>query len=628
VCMPNSRMVEHSSAWRSIFSIAFSLVVWVFFATPSFATPQSESVPGLLVTPSSAVILVGENFGFSDIDETGRPISGVQWSISSSLAELQSENGEVRVEGKQPGRAVITATAHNQTASAVVSVVSDNKLPPGAIRWSLRPMPGFETLLVAQAVPTGDAPVFYSIEWSKSSNAIVRALNDSGQQLWMTHLSSTASPLTLNHTLPAPGEVFQNQTRISDHSQFILGDKGGFAGNNATDPSAYNLPVDGKSILLRATGNFSGGLVLLERGRFRDSLVNLSPGDGSEVWRFRSEGRLTKNLTANYNGHIGIVETIAKPASSALLIINVKTGQVRFRIPFPISSSTIDGFRCTDPQHNILKSVRPSLSGSVFTSDDTNIYVQVETHIESTHIEACKNKENSFDDSLALLRVTPEGEAEWKTFQHIHADGHGNFVVQPRVFAGETIPDGFGGVLAAWTYFSPHLDNGEKLHTEARLTRIGPSGQQDFTLPLLFWTKGINSLFDQNMILGEGNALYATNGPLLVRFDTQAGVLNWGRHPPTGEVKLHFSTAGGGLLISNAGRLVYFDAQGNGQDVPWTVASTNPDDIGLAQTDLFDRTPADPLQLRDVQLCWAGNFIAVEDGAPSGRGTLLYFSSQ
>jgi len=54
------------------------------------------------------------------------------------------------------------------------------------------------------------------------------------------------------------------------------------------------------------------------------------------------------------------------------------------------------------------------------------------------------------------------------------------------------------------------------------------------------------------MILGEGNALYATNGPILLRFDTQAGELSWARHPPTGGVKLQHSTAGGGLLVSNA----------------------------------------------------------------------------
>jgi outer membrane protein assembly factor BamB len=572
------------------------------------------------------VLLIGESSTLSAVDGTGHPVSNVQWSINPSLADLHDEDGGIFIEAKQPGRAVLTAAVNNQSATADIAVVSGSDLPPGAVRWSVDPMPGFETLLVSQAVPTGNAPVFYSIEWNKSSNAIVRALSEDGQQLWMAPLSSNASPLTLKHTLPPSGEVFQNQDRISDHSLFIIGDKRAFAQNNSTDPSSYGLPVDGRSILLRTCGDDSGGLMLLERGRFRDSLVDLSPVDGSESWRYHSEGRLSKEWTLNYNGVVGIVETLSKPASSALLILDAKTGQVRYRVPFPVSSSTIDGYRCTDPQRNILKSVRPALSGSVFTSTDGNMYVQVETHVESVKIEACKDKSYSFDDSLALLRVTPEGETEWKTFQHIHADGNGNFVVQPCVFAGESIPDGFDGVLAAWTYSFPGTKDGEKPRFEARLTRISPSGQQDFTLPMPYWTKGINSLFYENMVLGDGNVLYATNGPLLLRFDTQAGVLDWVRHPPTGEVKLQHSTAGGGVLVSNAGRLVYFDAQGNGQAIPWTVASTNPDGIGLVQTDPFDHTPTAPLQLRDLQLTWASNFIAVEEGAPYGGGRLLFFT--
>lgn len=624
---PYTRMPTYPSVCRELSAIAVSFVAGLFlFSIRVFAEPQSGGAANLVVTPSTAVLLVGDYFPLSAVDETGRPLSNVQWSIDPSIADLREEDGEVLVQGKQAGRAVLTAAVNNQIATAAISVVSGSALPPGTVRWSLQPMPGFQTLLVMQAVPTGGGPAFYSIEWSKSSNAIVRALNESGQQRWITHLASSASPMTLKHTLPAPGEVFQNGAVVSDHSQFIIGDKNAFAVNNATDPSVYGLPLDGKSILLRVAGENSGGMILLERGRFRDSLVDLNPADGSELWRFRSEGRLTKTMTVNYNGDVGIVETLAKPASSALLVLNASTGQVRLRIPFPISSSTIDGYQCKDPQRNVLQSLRPSISGSIFTNTDSNIYVQVETHIESLQIEACKNKQYSFDETLTLLRITPEGETEWKTFQHLHADGDGNFVVQPRAIAGESIPDGFGGVLAAWTYFSPHKTGSEQIHTEARLSRIGPSGQQDFTLPMPCWTKAILShSFDENMILGEGNFLYAVNGPQLLRFDTQAGEVNWIRHPPTGDVKLDHSTAGGGVLVSNAGRLVYFDAQGNGVDIPWTVAVSNPEDVGLVQTDLFEHTPLEPLQLRDAQFCWAGNFIAVEDGAPYGHGSLLYF---
>jgi hypothetical protein len=240
-----------------------------------FAASQSGSAKSLLVTPSAAVVLLGDSATFSVVDETGHPISDVQWSIDPLLAaDLQIENGEVRVEGKEAGRAVLTASVNNQTATATISVVPGGKLPSGTTQWSLQPLTGFETLAVMQAVPGPNAPVLYSLEWNKSSNAIVRALSESGEQLWMTRLSSTASPASLKNTLPPPGEVFQNQAVLSDHSMFIIGVKGGFAGNNSTDPRFYGLPEDGKSILIRAVGEFSGGLLLVERGRFRDSIAD------------------------------------------------------------------------------------------------------------------------------------------------------------------------------------------------------------------------------------------------------------------------------------------------------------------------------------------------------------------
>jgi PQQ-like domain len=622
------RVVACPRAWRVVPAMAVYLIaIELFSAIHGFALPQSQTAPMLLVTPSTTAMLMGETSTLSAVDGTGRPVTNVQWSVTPPIADLQEENGEVFVRGKQGGRATLTATANNQSATAVITVVDGGKLAAATVRWSLLPMPGFQTLMVVQAVPTGNGPAFFSVEWSHSENAIVRALSESGQQMWMIHLASCASPSTLKHALPLPGQVFQNDALVSDHSMFIIGEKSAFAGNNATDPTALGLPPDGQSILLRATGDASGGMIFLERGRFRDSLVDLNPADGSELWRYRSEGRLAKNWTANWNLDVGIVETLAKPASSALLIINAKTGQIHSRIPFPLSSSTIDGYKCTDPQRNILKSLRPSTAGSVFTSSDANIYVQVETHVESSLVQACKNKEYSFDDSLALLSVTPDGVTEWKTFQHIHADAAGGMVAQPRAFAGETIPDGYGGVLAAWTYVSPDTSGGQ-IRSEARLSRIGPSGQRDFTLPMPYWTKGLSSLFDTNMLLGEGNFLYAINGPLLLRLDTESGEAKWVRHPPTGDVKLDHATAGGGLLVSNAGRLVYFDAEGNGVPIAWTAAVSNPEDIGLVQTDPFENKPMEPLQLRDAQFCWMGNFIAVEDGVPYGRGALLYVMAQ
>jgi len=607
--------------WRRLLTIIAILYLLSVFPVSDLAAAQKQIVPSLIITPSAVTLLVDDSRSFSAIDASGRPLRSAQWSISAPIAELQIDGGEVRVDARHAGRAVLTATADNFSAAATVTILAGESLPPGSLRWSVDPMPGFESLVIQQTSPTQNSEVdFCSIEWNKKSNAIVRAFRDTGQQLWMARLSSLATPTTLKHTLPEMGQIYLNKTRINDMSQLLIGKNSAFLGN--ANGLIRDLPIDGQSILVRMSGGNLGELIFLERGRFRDSLVSLSALDGSERWRFRSGGRLAKDWTIDSRGDVGIVETVPDPVSSALLVIDGTTGAIRHRIPFPESSSTVNGYRCQDPVHNVLTNLRPSGAGSVFTNTDGNMYLQVETHLESVDLEACKGKQYSFDDTLALFRVSPDGESDWKTFERIHADGTGDFAVQARVFAGETIPDGLGGVLAAWTYYFPGSKEGEKAHFEARLSRIGDKDQADFTLPMPFWTPGITSWFGENMVLGEGDTLYATNKKMLVRFNIPAGEVNWVRQPPKGDVELEFAAAGGGVVVSNAGQLSYFDAPGNGQPFPATVEVSNPNDIGLAQFDPFDHTPSVPLQLRSVSFYGGGRFLGVEDGAPDGRGTI------
>ena len=616
---------RHKLKMRSRIVFVGLLLLLSSCAIPKLCAQTPLLAPPIL-TPSTVTIVVGDGALFTFSNESGVPVANVHCTVEPPIADVKVEKDEIRITAIKPGRAVITATFDNQIATAVATIVN-GVLPKGTVVWSVLPTPGFETLLARQTTPTSESDIgFYSIEWNKTSNAILRAFQSSGRQLWRVKLSSTASPIYLKHTLPAPGEVFLNDVKQADKDMFIIGDKGAFSIHNPPDPSFFHLPPDGQSMLMRTSGGNSGGLFILERGRFRDSFVEIGAAGGQEVWRYRSQGRLQKNWTVNQQGDVGIVETFASPPSAGLIVLNGATGQVKTRIPFPPSSSTINGFRCQDPKHNVLISKRTSPAGSVFTSTDGNMYVQIETHVESVDQEGCRTGGYSFDNTLSLLRVTPEGETEWKVFQRVHADGKGEFVVQPRLYAGESIPDGFGGVLAAWTYMHPGNKDGVKVHPEARLSRISASTQRDFNLPMAAWTEGINSFFDENMVLGEGNPLYATNGYQLFRFDTEAGELNWVRQPPTGKVKLLFSAAGGGLFVTNAGVMDFFDAQGNGTPTPWTVSVSNPDDVGLVQADPFEQTPLAPLQLREVELLWRGNFLAVEDGAPYGKGSLLSFT--
>jgi PQQ-like domain len=602
------------------------------FLSRSLSAREAGQAPvtgAVTVTPSSLAMLVDHSANLSVVDSSGSPIRDAQWSIRPSIADLAVDDGEVTVRALREGRAILTATTQYGSATATISILPGTKFLPATVQWSLEPTPGHESLMTVQSAPTENRVVFYSIEWSKTANAIVRALTEGGEELWRAQLEAMASPAALKIQLPPVGETTLNHQRISDHTQILIGDNNTFfAANNPSDPSRYGLPADGKYILLRICGANSGGIYLLERGRFRDRIVKLDPATGKENWEYASPGRLTNSWTVNSGDDLGIVETIPGPPAAGFLILDGETGAAKFRIPFPASSSTLTGIRCSDPIRNVLSNVRPSVSGSPFTNTDGNMYVQVEVHIESVDYKACKPEQYSFDERLMLLRVTPGGEPEWKTFQHIHADGTGGFAVQDRLFAGETIPDGTGGVLAAWTYVDAHTKPHEPMHTEARISRISNEDQRDFTLPMPYWTPGLNSFFDENMVLGDNNILFATNGVVVVRFDTQTGLADWVRRPPTGNLALDHATAGGGVLVFNAGHIGFLNAKGDGLLFPWAAATDDPENIGVAQFDVFDHTPEAPITLRKAYYYRLGDYLGVEAGAPKGRGTLLFFNPQ
>ena len=102
-------------------------------STPTAISAPQTPAPGLLVTPSAATLLVGEPAAFSAVDDSGRPLIDVHWSLDPPLAELHVENGEITLGPKQPGHYVLTATAANQSATATIAIVADAKLPAGTL---------------------------------------------------------------------------------------------------------------------------------------------------------------------------------------------------------------------------------------------------------------------------------------------------------------------------------------------------------------------------------------------------------------------------------------------------------------------------------------------------------------
>jgi hypothetical protein len=212
---------------------------------------------------------------------------------------------------------------------------------------------------LGQAVPTLDGPDFFDVEWSKTSPAIVRVLRSDGRQIWTARLSAMGSPETLKRKSLAPvGRAVSQEGQQANIDQMLLLDGGSIAAlRNSPESKAKAVPLNGQSILVHDCGDNFGGLLLLERGSSDDSLIDLG-SRGSETWRYRSAGRLTDSWTVNFEGDVGIVETLADPPTSSPILLNGKTGEVRFRIPFATSSTTIKGLKCIPG--NALTNIRPS----------------------------------------------------------------------------------------------------------------------------------------------------------------------------------------------------------------------------------------------------------------------------
>ena len=154
--------VAEKNLWRMLAGRAISFVLLslllIILLGAKIASAQSASSSSLIVTPSTLVLLVGEDYALSAVDATGRPVSGAEWALSTPIADFHVENGEAHLDALSAGRATLTATFDGQSASATISILSGSALPPATVRWSLEPTPGYETLKVFQTHPSVDSP--------------------------------------------------------------------------------------------------------------------------------------------------------------------------------------------------------------------------------------------------------------------------------------------------------------------------------------------------------------------------------------------------------------------------------------------------------------------------------------
>ena len=302
---------------------------------------------------------------------------------------------------------------------------------------------------------------------------------------------------------------------------------------------------------------WGGAILQFEDAYSRSLLVGLDGPSGKEGWRYDSPGWLYPTSTLHPGGTMYIVEVRQHPTPEAELIgIDTRSGLVKSRLSLPPSHSGQKNIGCKEGNNRIVESA--ASTGAPMTSGHGSVFVEVEVSSMIHDALPCERGGTlSIDNSLRLLEVKEDGSHEWQTIKQFTYDGPAHAPEAqsvPRPFASEVIPDGKGGVQAAWTYsvLSP------KPRMEARITRVSPSEMKEFSLPFPGW----GDPSDAHMVLGEQTTGMAAVGNQVVAYDVITGAVKWTWHAEEGRAQILMSLAGNGLLIMNRGEVVNFDANG------------------------------------------------------------------
>ncbi len=498
----------------------------------------------LQVTPANVNIVVGEMQEFTAVDEQGRPRSDATWAVSDTSIAAFSTDTPSLLTASSVGQVTVTATVGSATAQTQVNVLGGTSLSPGTIRWSAPPVPGSVLTQIAQAVPTsGNTPDLYSAEIISGGNILIRAFTGHGRHLWQANAGPALSR-------PAIPDAFGGVLIVSEFG---------------SSPSRTSTIADFDAVT------------------------------GSQLWIYSPSPNFAQPLAVRHDGTIFVLETtpvVPTPSetqcpvhivgdcsqSAFLVALDPISGTPTLRLPLP--SGTLQDFDC---HGNLFSSdTRPPISRNIAIDSDgtASIELEVDTFVENfgcsdPNPDPVNNPRQlqsaPFTSSLYLFQVKPDGST---AVTLIHSFSGDNFLAplpnQGRSEPQQVIPDGAGGVLAAWTDYSvqPRL---------AHVTRIGPSGRSDYAFP------SVEAGAFGHMVLGDNGVAYLTDSVLIQAFDINSGQILWtwqAPDPNNDVVNIIASSAGGGLVakftdLSTPSRLetvVRLDSTGQPTLDAWSAA--------------------------------------------------------
>lgn len=514
--------------------------------------PQS-----LTVTPFTANFVVGQTQQLTAVDELGRPRPEATWTVSDPT--IATISGDPTLTVIAPGPFTLTATAQGVSTQTLWNAASGPSLPPGTVQWSA-PIPpaGSVVQQIVQAVPTSGGPDLYSVETNINSDApfqtTVRAYMSDGRSLWTT-------------TIAGGNHFSTNQVAVPDGN-------GGVIFTITATPDNITLPVG--------------------------HLVDLDAQTGAQLWEHDGVSPFFATTPTTAVGPDG---TIYFAGPSAL---DGATGA-----PIPgfgdsislggTSSIVINNDSCNGGASTV-ESI-PNFSSNPSVGSDGAIYYLLAygSDVYSGANRLCSITPASTTIHEFLVRIAPAGSSTATpiasssvtfpppasltpngatfTVNGVVYEDIGGFIENDLCnLSLPVIPDGQGGA------FVPRCIDQSQPGAPAQVIHVTTSGNTAIALPQL--NPGISPFFLEDpleMVLGENNVAFATDGVNLVSFDFTTGQTLWSYQAPSLQHTIHISAAisGGGLVINDSvSGLISFDSKGaaaaspiqGGPDVkPWAL---------------------------------------------------------
>jgi len=502
----------------------------------------------LTLTPSTVAMLVGGTRTLMLKDQNSEAVTGATWTVDNNTAVITLSTDDPPVlTAQNSGTAIVTVSTAGMSAQSTVNVyaaTAGGGFPPGTSLWSVAPASGFLPLEIHQAVPTGgNTPDLFALEKDANGNSIVRGLTADGQQLWQ---------------VPNVAAAYGANSLVPDNAGGLL---------------AFNsAPIMSK----------------------------LDGGSGLPVWSYTPSRAFdyVDNLSVAVhpdNTIFAVEDNYLSDGNSRLVGFDGATGNVVFQYQIPAGTSTY--IMPSDPAHGCgpgetLVNPLPSDIGPVTVGPDGSKYLEYYTHSWLDNYFSVGYRLNyppyaigyscwfseTYSASLQLLRIDPNGGSSTQSIRSFSGSGVSagpTEEMSPR----EVIPDGQGGVLAAW---DDHI-YGNNASTTAMVTHIDASGNaSDYTLPMKNWCGesygGPTSLYGcyktgvytgKGLVLGDNNTAFATNNDKLVAFDVNSGGAQWtwpGSQGGSNQIALTMVAPDGVFVSSsdNSGtQVLKFDNSGN-----------------------------------------------------------------